>query len=239
VLGFVAFLVATLALAPAILIAVPAHELGHAVAAYFIGDKSVRYFGHLSYNPRRQLDVVGVIAVLVALVGWGRRVPVQANRINTVGRRVLYELGGPAANLLVALLLGLVLRTLFAAGVSLSVSFSVGLVALFVYAIWFLNLSIMAFQLLPIPGLDGWNIVEALFRDRNPRLFFNVSVRKREIWFGCVIILFLFQLFQGASLLSIVMSPFYAPASLISLGHCSGYAIPGFNGLDPCLPWVR
>ena len=46
---------------------------------------------------------------------------------------------------------------------------------------------------------------------------------------------FFFQLFQGASLLSIVMTPFYMPASLISLGGCNGYAIPGFVGLHPCL----
>src|SRR5262249_52400224 len=103
----------------------------------------------------------------------------------------------------------------------------------------FLNLSIMAFQLLPIPGLDGWNIVEALFRDRNPRFFFNVSMRRREIWIGCVLVVILFQLFQGPSLLGIVMSPFFHPASLISLGRWDGYAIQGFNGLDPCLPLAR
>jgi Zn-dependent protease len=237
--SFVAFVIAAIALVPAILVAIPAHELGHALTAYFLGDRSVRYFGQLSYNPRRLLDPLGAIAVLIALVGWGRRVPVQSNRINTKGRRVLYELGGPAANLIVGIVLGLVLRGLFAAGVGLSLSFSVGLIAFFVYAIWFLNLSIMAFQLLPVPGLDGWNIVEALVRDRNPRFFFDVSARRREIWIGAVVILVLFQLFQGANLLALVMSPFYTPASLISLGQCGGYAIPGLNGLNPCLPWGR
>ena len=44
------------------------------------------------------------------------------------------------------------------------------------------------------------------------------------------------QLFQGGSLLSTVMIPFYWPASLISMGGCIGYAIPGFNGLHPCPP---
>ena len=228
-----------LALVPAALVAIPVHELGHAAVAYLIGDRSVRYFGHLSYNLRRLIDPLGALAVLIALVGWGRRVPVQSNRINTMGRRVLYELGGPAANLVVGILLGLVLRTLFATGATLTLT-PLGLLALVVYAIWFLNLSIMAFQLLPIPGLDGWNIVEALFRDRNPRFFFDVSVRRREIWIGCVVVAILFQLFQGSSLLGIVMSPFYTPASLISLGQCGGgYAVQGFNGLNPCLPWGR
>lgn len=234
--SFVALVLATLALVPAILVAIPAHELGHALTAYFLGDRSVRYFGHLGYNLRRLLDPLGTIAVFIALVGWGRRVPVQSNRINTRGRRVLYELGGPAANLLMAIVFGVVLRVLLAAGIYPSYSLSIGGIALFLYAIWFLNLSIMAFQLLPVPGLDGWNIVEALLRDRNPRFFVDVSLRRQQIWIGCVVILFLFQLLQGASLLGLVMSPFYTPASLISLGQCEGYAIPGLNGLRPCLP---
>ncbi len=223
------------ALVPAALVAIPAHELGHALVAYLIGDRSVRYFGHLSYNLRRLIDPLGAIAVFVALVGWGRRVPVQSNRINTMGRRVVYELGGPAANLVVAIVLGLVLRFVFGGG-SLSLTLT-GLLQLVIYAAWFLNLSIMAFQLLPIPGLDGWNIVEALFRNRNPRFFYDVSARRREIWIGCVVVVVLFQLFQGSNLLGIVMSPFFTPASLISLGRCDGYAVQGFNGLRPCLPW--
>src|SRR5579872_3562666 len=105
--GFIAFLLAVVALVPALLIAIPVHEMGHAAAAYFLGDRSVRYFGYFKPDPRRFLDPLGVIAVFVALVGWGRRVPVQPNRIHTTAQRVAFELGGPAANLLVAVALGL------------------------------------------------------------------------------------------------------------------------------------
>jgi Zn-dependent protease len=103
-----------------------------------------------------------------------------------------------------------------------------------VYAVVFLNLSIFAFQLLPIPGLDGWAIIEAIFRNRNPRFFFQVNSRRQQIWMGCIVVIFLFQLFQGANLLQVVMTPLYWPASLISLGGCDGYAIRGFIGLRPC-----
>ncbi|HYL07370.1 MAG TPA: site-2 protease family protein, partial [Candidatus Udaeobacter sp.] len=226
--------VGALLLVPALLIAIPVHEMGHAAAAYFLGDRSVRYFGHFSPDPRRYLDPLGVIAVFIALVGWGRRVPVQSNRITTPMQRVLYELGGPAANLAVAIVFGIVLRLLEAAGLVPVIELSRNLVSAVVYVIVFLNLSIFAFQLLPIPGLDGWNIVEAIFRRRNPRFFYDVTARRQQIWIGCIVVLFLFQLFQGVSLLSIVMTPFYEPASLISMGTCSGYAIPGFVGLVPC-----
>jgi Zn-dependent protease len=233
---FVAFVIGALLLIPALLIAIPVHEMGHAAAAYLLGDRSVRYFGYFTLDPRRFLEPFGAIAVFVALVGWGRRVPVQPNRISTMRQKVLYELGGPAANLLVAFIFGLIWRALARAGLGGSFfELSPQLLGAAVYAIVFLNLSIFAFQLLPIPGLDGWNVIEALFRNRNPRFFFDVSTRRREIWAGCVVILLVFQFFQGANLLNYVMSPFYQPASLISIGGCGGYRIPGLVGLSPCL----
>jgi Zn-dependent protease len=233
---FVAFLLATLLLVPALLVAIPVHEMGHAAAAYLQGDRSVRYFGYFTLDPRRFLDPLGVIAVFVALVGWGRRVPIQPNRISTIRQRLVHQLGGPAANLVVAIALGAVWRLLTATGLQSTLTLSPGLVGALIYTIAFLNLSIFAFQLLPIPGLDGWDVVETLFRSRNPRFFIDVSARRRDIVIGAVVIIFLFQLFQGANLLALVMSPFYTPASLISLGQCNGYRIPGLAGLYPCLP---
>ena len=231
---FVAFLLHALLLVPALLIAIPVHEMGHAAAAYVLGDRSVRYFGYFSLNPRRYLDPLGVIAVFVALVGWGRRVPVQPNRISTTGQRVIHELGGPVANLIVAVVLGVLLQAMVRFGLPASFDLSLGLLGAALYVIVFLNLSIFAFQLLPIPGLDGWGVVEAIFRNRNARFFYQVNSRRQQIWIGCIVVIFLFQLFQGANLLSVVMTPFYWPASLISLGGCAGYAIPGFIGLHPC-----
>src|SRR5438445_12830269 len=190
--------------------------MGHAAAAYFLGDRSVRYFGYFSPDPRRFLDPFGALAVFVALVGWGRRVPVQSNRISTLRQKVLYELGGPVANLFVAVVLGFLLRALRRAGLPCSYDVCPGHLLAALYAIVFLNLSLFAFQLLPIPGLDGWNVIEALFRSRNARFFFDVSVRRREVWVGCVIVLVVFQFLLGINLLSWVMSPFYQPASLIS-----------------------
>jgi Zn-dependent protease len=232
--NFVAFILAALLLAPAIVVAIPVHEIGHALAAYFLGDRSVRYFGYLTANPRRFLDPLGVIAVFVALVGWGRRVPVQPNRISTTGQRVIHELGGPAANLVAAIVLGLLWQFLTRAGMHSTLNLTPGLFGAALYAIVFLNLSIFAFQLLPIPGLDGWAVIEAIFRNRNARFFYQVNSRRQQIWVGCIVVIFLWQLFQGGSLLSTVMTPFYWPASLISMGGCITYAIPGFNGLHPC-----
>jgi Zn-dependent protease len=231
---FAAFLLSAILLVPALLIAIPVHEMGHAAAAYLQGDRSVRYFGYFTLNPRRFIEPVGVIAVLVLLTGWGRRVTVQPNRISTVRQRLVFALGGPVASLLAAIVFGLLLRGLHAAGIREAATLSPDLFAYLVYAIVFLNLSIFAFQLLPIPGLDGWEIIETAFRPRNPRFFFNASVRRREIWAGAVVVLIVSSLLH-IQVLSYVMEPFFKPASLISVGQCIGYQIPGFNGLYPCL----
>jgi Zn-dependent protease len=229
-----AFLLTALMLVPALLVAIPVHEMGHAAAAYFQGDRSVRYFGYFSLDPRRFLEVTGVIAVFIALVGWGKRVPVQPNRISTARQRLIHQLGGPAANLAVAIVFGLILRALVGAGIRPDLTLSPSLLAFAVYAIVFLNLSMFAFQLLPIPGLDGWDVIETLFRSRNPRFFYNVSVRRREIWVGAILVVVIGS-FLGVPVLSVVMSPLYTPASLISVGQCIGYGVPGFNRLYPCL----
>jgi Zn-dependent protease len=235
--GLAAFLIAALLLVPALVIAIPLHELGHAVAAYFLGDRSVRYFGYFDLSPskvRRLFDPLGLLAVFIALVGWGRKVPVQPNRITSMRQKILYELGGPVANLLAAVLFGVILRFLLRSGGVPSVASPLDLLTFALYAIWFLNVSIFAFQLLPIPGLDGWAIVEALFKGRNPRFFFNVSTRRQQIWIGVIVVIFIGSVFR-VPVLNLVMSPFYTPASLISLGTCIGYGVPNFNALAPCL----
>jgi Zn-dependent protease len=230
---FTNFLVLSVMLVPALLIAIPVHEMGHAAAAYFQGDRSVRYFGYFTLNPRRFLDPIVIIVVFMLLTGWGRKVPVQPNRISTVRQRLVFALGGPAANLVVAVVFGLVLRLFNAIGIHAALT-PIGLLATLVYAIVFLNLSVFAFNLLPIPGLDGWDVIETIFRSRNPRFFFNVSVRRREVWAGAAIVIFV-GYFIGIPVLSIVMEPFFKPASLISVGQCISYGIPRFNYLNPCL----
>lgn len=233
-MNFAELLLRLLLLVPAVAVAIPVHEIGHAAVAYLLGDRSVRYFGYFKPDPRRYLEPIGVLAVAVALVGWGRRAPIQSNRINTTGKKLLVELGGPGANLAVAIVLGFLYQGLAHMGLPGAFDLSVQLLPAALFVIVFLNLSIFAFQLLPIPGLDGWNIIEILFRSRSPRFFFDVSMRRREVWAGVVIVLFAFQFLARVNLLWYVMSPFFEPASLISLRTCAGYAT-GISALFPCL----
>jgi Zn-dependent protease len=229
----VAFLIGCLFLIPALLVAIPVHELGHALAATAMGDPVPRNRGFLRPDLRRLLNVYGVIAVFLANVGWGNPVPINEYRLRGAGGRILYALAGPAANLVVAAVFGIVVRVLVSIGVfpdpfTLSQPPS-GLLASLLYAIFFLNLSIFAFQLLPVPGLDGWRIIEALFRNRNPRFFFSVSANLQTIWIVCAAIVFFGPYLLHFGILDAVVGIFFQPASTAILGQCAGYV-----SLHPC-----
>jgi Zn-dependent protease len=229
----VAFLIGALFLVPAALLAVPAHELGHAWAAVWMGDPSPRSRGYLRPRLRTSFEPIGGLAILLANVGWGREVPVNEYLLPRVGRRVIWCLGGPVANLLLAIPFGLAVRVAIAQGMTPAPgqvpSSVLGLIGELVYAITFLNLSFFAFNLLPIPGLDGWRIVEALFRNRYPRFFFDVAARRQLIWIVCAAVAVLAPLVLHLDVLGLVVGAFFEPASIGVLGRCTGYVT-----LDPC-----
>lgn len=227
------FLIWSIFLIPALLIAIPAHEIGHALVADRLGDRSVRAFGFLRPQLRRYIEPYGVVAVFLANVGWGRPAPIQEGRVGYSGpRRALYALGGPAANLVLAIVLGLVLRGLLAAGVEpspYSATNPAGLGAFVLYAAYFLNLAMFAFQLLPVPGLDGWEILAALLRRRNPTWFMMVEHNRQTIWMVALLIMFVGPLLLHFNVLGAVVGVFFEPASYGILGRCAVYI-----SLQPC-----
>jgi Zn-dependent protease len=231
----IAFLIGSIFLIPALAIAVPVHEVGHAVAAVLMGDPSPRNRGYLGLDLRRHFNVYGIVAAFLLNVTWGNPVPVNEYRLNGTGRKLVWVLGGPVANLLVAAVFGIVLRLLFAQGVFVSPGTfprsPLDLLATVVFAIFFLNLSTFAFQLLPVPGLDGWRVIETLFRSRNPRFFFNVAANTQTIWLVAFLVVILSPLLLHVSLLDRAVAIFFQPASNVAIGGCSGYVV-----LQPCLP---
>jgi Zn-dependent protease len=226
------FLAATLFLVPGVLLGIPAHELGHALAAYWMGDRTPRNRGFLSLTePRKFFSLYGLAMMMFWHVGWGERIPVNEYRQETLLQKLAYNLAGPVANLLLAVIFGLAVRPLVGQVNPATVILPpLGLLANVLYGAYFANLAIMAFNLLPVPGFDGWRILESLFRRRWPRFFVDVDMRRLQIQQILLLGLFLAQFFAG-NLLSVALVPFYAPAATLILGGCSGYL-----GLNPCLP---
>jgi len=229
-----AFLVSTLFLIPGALIAVPVHELAHGFAALRMGDATPRNRGFLSpTEPRKFFSLYGTLALLFWRVGWGQSVPINESRLNSLGQKVIYALAGPIANLALAVVFGLALRTLVASGSQPSpiklVQPPISLLGVVVWAAFFVNLAMFAFNLLPIPGLDGWRIIDALFRRRSPRFFFEADMNRYRIVQFVIIGFVIISFVPGINLLNVALLPIYAPASYLILGQCVAYP-----GLSPC-----
>ena len=226
------FLVSAIFLVPGVAIAIPAHELAHAYAAFWMGDRTVRNRGFLSLRaPERLFSLYGLAMMLFWKVGWGERIPVNEYGRRPLWQRLAYDLAGPVANLLLAAVLGVAVRPLL-----LEVNFGtlhtspLGILATILYAGYFANLAIFAFNLLPVPGFDGWRVLDDLLRSTWPRFFSDVGFRTLQIQRVLIIGLFIAQFFAG-NLLNVALVPLYAPAATLILGGCSGY-----YGLVPCLP---
>lgn len=157
----------------ALLVAITVHECAHAWAAEQLGDPTARLMGRVSLNPLVHLDPMGTVMMAVTAVmgmgiGWGKPVPVSPHRLR-YGPRLgngIVALAGPAANLLTALALGLVLRllpgSLFGVG---------GMLA----TVAFTNIVIAMFNLLPIPPLDGHSVLLGLLSLSRSRIAWQVS----------------------------------------------------------------
>ena len=146
--------------APAVLIAISLHEFAHGYMSYRLGDMTPKLDGRLTLNPFRHLDVWGTICLLFCGVGWAK--PIRVNVRNYKNPRrdmILVAAAGPVMNFLLGFLFMLFYGIFEKAGGSgLIVHY---LASLCLYTS-FINIGLGVFNLIPIPPLDGSNILGEL-----------------------------------------------------------------------------
>jgi Zn-dependent protease len=178
-----------------LIMSVVIHEVSHGYAASYLGDQTARYQGRLTLNPIKHLDFVGSILVPTIaymlggfIFGWAKPVPYNPYNLKP-GRwsEATVAAAGPASNLALALIFGLLLRITIAADISWATPAFIQITSVIV----FINILLAIFNLMPIPPLDGSKLLFALFPDK---LF---QIRSFFESYGLVLILFfIFFLWQ-------------------------------------------
>lgn len=185
------YLIDFLIVLPAVLIAISFHEFAHAAAAYAMGDPTAKNEGRLSVNPAKHIDPIGLLMLMIARFGWAKPVPVNENNFkNRTMGSLLVSIAGIGMNILIAIVAFIILH------------FTQNLFQNYAYfevmsSIIRINIAFAAFNLLPVPPLDGSKILVALLPSK-----YRYMVYKYENY-GTVILILL--LITGT--LGIVLNP--------------------------------
>lgn len=169
------WILSTLLMMPAILIGLSFHEFAHAYVANKLGDPTPKRQGRVTVNPMAHIDPIGLLCLIFIGFGWG--MPVQINpRYFKNPRRdeLLVAISGVSLNLILAITFaGLTkLIEVFALGFALS---SVGaLVVEALLNVVKINLVLMVFNLLPVPPLDGFNIITQVLNLKQSELYYKI-----------------------------------------------------------------
>ncbi len=143
---------AFLLLAVPLLYSIIIHELAHGWVAFRMGDMTAKWMGRLTLNPLRHLDPIGTLMLFIFGFGWAKPVPVNiANMRNQRLGLVLTSAAGITANFIVAFISILLLRLLQPD--------TGGTVATVLQVMAYINIILAAFNLIPIPPLDGSKIL--------------------------------------------------------------------------------
>jgi Zn-dependent protease len=146
-----------------LLYSVVIHEVAHGWVANRMGDPTAKLLGRLSLNPLKHLDPVGTLMLFLVGFGWAKPVPINMNNIADRRRGLIFvSSAGILANILLAFGSLLVYRLL---GQSLT-----GTVALIANYTAYINITLAALNLIPIPPLDGSKILMG-FASRNTQYF--------------------------------------------------------------------
>jgi len=171
-------------------LAVVIHECAHGWVSFLLGDKTAKYAGRLTLNPLAHIDPVGTIFLPIILLvsnspiifGWAKPVPINYWALRNPKRDILWVgLAGPLANIIIAFIISLFLRNGFNPDSLLVFIFKKTIAV---------NLVLAAFNLIPIPPLDGSRALVSLL----PKAAANQFAKLEKYGIFIIIILLYFKI---------------------------------------------
>lgn len=184
-----------------LLLVLPVHEAAHGLVAKWMGDDTAERQGRLTLNPIAHLDLFGSVLIIFTGFGWAKPVPVNPMRMKKYRAGIsLTALAGPVSNLLAAFVSGLIYNLMMCSetilkqyyqynfGGNITPSVCLLIVLSFLFQI---NIGLAVFNLIPIPPLDGFNILRYFTSEKVDRWFYTYQ---REISMGMLIFLVVMRL---------------------------------------------
>ncbi|QJB55084.1 site-2 protease family protein [Pseudodesulfovibrio sp. zrk46] len=178
-------------LAPGLLLALVCHEVGHGFVAYLLGDPTAKSEGRLTLNPIKHLDLFGTLAFFIVQFGWAKPVPVNPRYFrNPRLGMLLTAIAGPGVNFILAAIFAVAIH------IMTSIPFTPGsttenvIVPLYLIcqAGVFVNLILGVFNLIPIPPLDGSNVLAYFLPPQMAYKYMSLSRYGFLILIGLIIV---------------------------------------------------
>lgn len=152
---------------PLAVVSLSLHEFGHAATAYAFGDETPKADGRVTLNPFAHLDLFGTIMMLLGPIGWAKPVRVNPNAMRWRYADLLVSFAGPGMNLILALIAAAVLKY-----VSFGADYEAAIDVIRI--MFFMNVGLAVFNLLPIPPLDGGHIWPAILPYRMRGAYYQI-----------------------------------------------------------------
>ncbi|HEX3111813.1 MAG TPA: site-2 protease family protein [Candidatus Eisenbacteria bacterium] len=192
-------------LLPPLLFALTFHEAAHGWMALRLGDPTAKLLGRLTLNPLAHLDPLGtLIFIIPPHIGWAKPVPVDVRYLKHPRRDMMWiALAGPVSNVILAFLFGMLLRGMNAVGHDFASPAERALVNMVAWSV-VLNLSLAAFNLIPIFPLDGSKVLTGLLSPNAAARFQQLEPIGPILLLGLILI----GSFSGVSVIGTIISPF-------------------------------
>ena len=155
-------LIQILAILVVIFIVLPFHEFLRAFIAYKLGDNTAKYYGQMSMNPLIHFDPLGALSLLIFNFGWAKPVFIDPRSFKNPRRDLtLLTICGPISYLIAAIIGGILLNIIILIGYPITIAY-LSWIYRFLYTYIIICVRLAIFNLIPIPPLDGFKILELL-----------------------------------------------------------------------------
>ncbi len=184
-------LISFLTFLPMFFVSITIHEFSHALTASKLGDNTAKDIGRLTLNPFKHADLIGTVIMPIAsfasgfaLIGWAKPVPIdRRNFKNHLRDDALVSFAGPFSNFLLALLMFVILVSV----IHFDFTYHKYVVNFLWYGVFF-NIFLFAFNLLPIPPLDGSHILFDIFPGK-----FTASILRLGLYGSIILLLLIYS----------------------------------------------